>query len=66
MSAIIITIIASLLIGLAALTAFIWAVRNGQLEDQTTPAYRILMDESDDSTHISKKRTRKSGEQDDS
>ncbi|MBT7788994.1 MAG: cbb3-type cytochrome oxidase assembly protein CcoS [Calditrichaeota bacterium] len=66
MSAIIITILASLVIGLAALTAFIWAVKNGQLEDQTTPAYRILMDESKVKTNKSKKGLSKSGEQDDS
>ena len=55
-----------MVIGLAALTAFIWAVKNGQLEDQTTPAYRILMDESKVKTNKSKKGLSKSGEQDDS
>jgi len=42
MSVILILILASLVVALAFLGAFIWAVRGGQFEDTTTPAMRIL------------------------
>ncbi len=35
----------SLLAALIALGAFIWAVRNGQFDDDETPAIRILFDD---------------------
>ena len=35
----------SLLAALIALAAFIWAVRNGQFDDDETPAIRILFDD---------------------
>jgi len=35
----------SLLAALIFLGAFIWAVRNGQFEDNDTPARRILFDD---------------------
>ena len=35
----------SLLAALIFLGAFIWAVRNGQFDDNETPAIRILFDE---------------------
>lgn len=34
-----------LLISAAAVAAFVWAVRNGQLDDLDTPAVRILFDD---------------------
>jgi len=45
MSVIIILILASLLVGLIFLGAFIWSVRSGQYEDTLTPSLRILADE---------------------
>jgi len=35
----------SLALGLGFLFGFIWGVRNGQMDDTQTPAYRILNDE---------------------
>lgn len=35
----------ALLIGAAAVLAFLWATKNGQLDDLETPAVRILDDE---------------------
>lgn len=35
----------SLLVALVFLGAFLWAVRNGQYEDQYTPSVRMLFDE---------------------
>lgn len=32
-------------IALFFLAAYVWAVRTGQFDDTTTPAYRILLDE---------------------
>jgi cbb3-type cytochrome oxidase maturation protein len=35
----------SLLAALIFLAAFIWAVKNGQFDDNETPSYRILFDD---------------------
>lgn len=35
----------SLLAALIFLAAFIWAVKNGQFDDEKTPSYRILFDD---------------------
>jgi cbb3-type cytochrome oxidase maturation protein len=35
----------SLFVALIFLAAFIWAVRNGQFDDNETPSIRILFDE---------------------
>ena len=35
----------SLLAALIFLAAFIWAVKNGQFDDNETPPYRILFDD---------------------
>ena len=35
----------SLLVALIFLAAFIWAVRNGQFDDNETPSIRILFDD---------------------
>ncbi|MBI1222229.1 MAG: cbb3-type cytochrome oxidase assembly protein CcoS [Bacteroidetes bacterium] len=42
MSIILLLIGCSLLIAIGFLIAFIWSVRSGQVEDTSTPAYRIL------------------------
>ena len=53
----------SLLAALIFLGAFIWAVRNGQFDDNETPAMRILFDdepadaESTESTEIIEEKT---------
>lgn len=38
----------ALLLGLAALGAFFWAIRNGQFEDLDGASIRILIDEEDE------------------
>ena len=35
----------ALLLAAAAVAAFIWAVRSGQMDDMDTPAMRVLHDE---------------------
>lgn len=45
MSAMFILIIASLLIALGFLGAFLWAVKSGQYDDKYTPSVRILLDD---------------------
>jgi cbb3-type cytochrome oxidase maturation protein len=40
----------SLLLLVAAVAAFFWAVRAGQFDDLETPATRILIDEAEDDT----------------
>ena len=45
MSVVIVLILASLVVGLIFLGAFIWSVRSGQYEDTLTPSLRILTDE---------------------
>ena len=45
MSAIIILIFLSLLVAGGFLMAFIWAVKDGQFEDDYSPSVRILFDE---------------------
>lgn len=49
MSAIFILIGFSLVVALAFLVAFLWAIRNGQYEDDYSPAVRMLFDPSTDS-----------------
>lgn len=44
MTIIFILIGCSLLLAVGFLIAFIWSVRSGQIDDTTTPAYRILDD----------------------
>lgn len=47
MSVIIVLILASLLVGLIFLAAFVWSVRSGQYEDILTPAMRVLLDDAE-------------------
>lgn len=37
----------ALVIAFCFLAAYIWAVKTGQFDDTTTPAYRILIEDSD-------------------
>jgi len=53
MKVILLLIGASLLVAIAFLGAFIWAVRSGQYDDTYTPSVRVLFDESDDSAQMS-------------
>lgn len=45
MSAIVVLLSLSILIGAGFLIAFIFAVRNGQYEDKYTPSVRMLFDD---------------------
>lgn len=45
MSVIIILILASLLIAIGFLIAFIWSVKTNQFEDDYTPSVRMLFDD---------------------
>ena len=58
----VILILLPLAIGIAAffLGAYIWAVRSGQFDDTTTPAHRILIDD----TPVPKKENRHGTDQD--
>ena len=47
MSAIIILLSISILIGVGFLIAFIYAVKSGQYEDKYTPSVRMLFDDDD-------------------
>ena len=40
-----ILIVASLLVAIGFLVAFLWAVKNGQYDDSYTPSVRMLLDE---------------------
>ena len=51
MSVIIILLGVSLLVALGFLAAFIWSVKNGQFEDDFSPAHRILFDETNDNVN---------------
>lgn len=44
MKIIVLLIFLSLIIALGFLTAFLWAVRSGQFDDDYTPSVRILLD----------------------
>jgi len=48
MSSMYVLIIASLLVAIGFLIAFLWAVKSGQFEDKHTPKIRILLDEKQD------------------
>lgn len=45
MSVIYVVLPLALLIAAAAVTAFVWAARSGQLDDLETPGLRILIDD---------------------
>ncbi len=45
MSAMFFLVLASLLVAVGFLIAFLWAVKSGQFEDKYTPKIRILFDD---------------------
>ncbi|MBC9931604.1 cbb3-type cytochrome oxidase assembly protein CcoS [Chitinophaga qingshengii] len=51
MSVIILLLGASLAVAAGFLAAFIWSVKNGQFEDDFSPAHRILFEEKKDNTN---------------
>ncbi|MGO4294763.1 cbb3-type cytochrome oxidase assembly protein CcoS [Chitinophaga sp. RAB17] len=51
MGVIIILLGASLLVALGFLAAFIWSVKNGQFEDDFSPAHRILFEDKHDNVN---------------
>ncbi len=51
MSAIVVLLSLSILIGAGFLIAFIFAVRNGQYEDKYTPSVRILFDDDENNNN---------------
>lgn len=44
MGVIVVLVVASLIIALGFLAAFIWSVKKGQFEDDYTPSVRMLFD----------------------
>ncbi|GGM83347.1 hypothetical protein GCM10010967_13840 [Dyadobacter beijingensis] len=52
MSALYLLILASLLVALGFLGAFIWSVRKGHYDDDYTPSVRILLDDSEKTNTI--------------
>jgi len=52
MSAMFFLVLASLLVAIGFLLAFLWAVKSGQFEDKYTPKIRILFDDNKKSTQI--------------
>jgi cbb3-type cytochrome oxidase maturation protein len=51
MGVIMILLGASLLVALGFLAAFIWSVKNGQFEDDFSPAHRILFEDRKDNVN---------------
>lgn len=51
MSVIVILLGVSLLVALGFLGAFIWSVKNGQFEDDFSPAHRILFEDRKDNAN---------------
>lgn len=49
MSVIFVLIVISLIVAIAFLIAFIWAVRSGQYDDDYTPSVRMLFDDQEPS-----------------
>ncbi len=48
MSVLVLLLLASLLVALIFLGAFLWAVRSGQFDDTFTPGWRVLADEDEE------------------
>ncbi|MFZ5948640.1 MAG: cbb3-type cytochrome oxidase assembly protein CcoS [Stygiobacter sp.] len=46
MQIVLVLIVASLIVALIFLGAYLWAVKSGQYDDKFTPSIRILFDES--------------------
>ncbi len=56
MSTLLILIPASLVIGLGALIAFMWALKSGQFDDLDGAAHRILFDDEDEAERQSREK----------
>lgn len=54
MSVIVILLFASISVAFLFLIAFIWSVKNGQYDDETAPAIRILFDDAPVATNEEK------------
>ena len=54
MSVIIVLILASLIVALIFLSAFVWSVRSGQYDDTLTPSMRMLLDDTAPSDFLKK------------
>lgn len=63
MSVLIILIVVSLAVAIGFLIAFIWSVRNGQYDDDYTPAVRMLFDDKKKSDNQSPKKEEKTSNQ---
>lgn len=50
---------ASILVGLIFLFAFIWSVKSGQMDDDYSPAHKILFDNFKQEEELSKEETKK-------
>lgn len=59
MSIIIGLVIVSILIALFFLIAFIWAVKNGQFEDDYSPSVRILFDDTEKKNELDSEKEKK-------
>jgi len=55
MQVILLLIICSLLVAVLFLSGFIWSVKDGQYDDEVTPAVRILFDEDENQLPTDKK-----------
>jgi cbb3-type cytochrome oxidase maturation protein len=58
MSVIVLLIVASIAVAAGFLGLFLWAVKDGQYDDDTTPAIRILFDDAGGDRRRSAKRKR--------
>ena len=56
MSVMFILILASLLVAVGFLLAFLWAVKSGQFDDKHTPSIRMLLDDKNKTGKINKKK----------
>lgn len=63
MSVIALLLLVSLLVAGGFLGLFFWAVRDGQYDDDVTPAIRILFDETESGDVSGRRRARKGGEE---
>lgn len=63
MSVLILLIIVSLAVAIGFLIAFIWSVKNGQYDDDYTPAVRMLFDDKKKSDNQSPKKEEKPSNQ---
>ena len=65
MMVIFVLVLASLVVAVGFLVAFLWAVRNGQYEDNYTPSVRMLFDDKPTKKTVDKDLTDEVREHDD-